>query len=81
MNAPPGLPAGIPAHWSPISPPVAVSNQAVPNGSVIVPAYKAPPMMLKPSLVPVGLTKSSPQLVPASGSYGRLMNGWLDELW
>ena len=77
LNAPPGLPAGIPAHLSPISPPVAVSNQAVPNGSVIVPAYRAPPMMLKPSLFPAGagLTKSSPQLVPASGTYGRLMNG------
>src|SRR5260370_31494339 len=58
------------------------STQPVPNGSVIVPADRAPPTMLHPSLVPVvGLTKFSKQAVPASSRYGRLMNGSLDEPW
>ena len=72
-------------HLSEISPPEGSLRSIQPvggNGSVIVLAYRSPPTMLHPSLVPVvGLTLSWPQFVPASSSYGRLMNGWLDELW
>src|SRR5215831_15892571 len=82
LNGPPA-PVGSPRHLSPISPPDTLSlgsNQPLPNGSVIVPAYSAPPMMLHPSLSPpgVGLTESLPHLfAPASGMYGRLMYGSL----
>src|SRR5215472_5063492 len=80
LKAPPGLPGRIPAHLSPISPPEPSFESIQPlggNGSVIVSAYSAPPKMLHPSLSPpgVGLTKSLPHAVPASGMYGRLVYG------
>src|SRR6266516_3414915 len=83
LNAPPGLPGGIPAHLSPTSANVPGSNQPVPNGSVSVPAYRAPPMILKPSLFPpgAGLTKSSAQFAPASCRYGRFMYGAREAPW
>src|SRR5690348_12378866 len=71
-------------HLLEISLPSVGSTQPVSgNGSVIVLAYRSPPTMLHPSLSPpgVGLTASLPHFVPASSSYGRLMNGWLDALW
>src|SRR5262249_52149210 len=70
LKAPPGLPAGIPAHLSPISLAPVGSNQPLPSGLVIVSAYSAPPTMLHPSLFPpgAGLTKSLAHLFgPASG--------------
>src|SRR5262249_58258985 len=86
LNGPPLAPAAIPAHLSPISPPDRLSpgsNQPSPNGSVIVPAYSAPPTMLHPSLFPpgAGLTASTAHFMPASIRYGRVVYGPFWELW
>src|SRR5262249_60479545 len=52
LKAPPGLPAGSPAHLSPISLAPLGSDQPLPSGLVIVSAYSAPPTSVHPSVLP-----------------------------
>src|ERR1019366_6750572 len=69
-------PDWIHAHLSPFSLPLLSVQPPAGNWSVTVSAYSWPSTIVTPSSVPAEppFTKFSPQLVPASRRYGRLVN-------
>ncbi len=71
---PPEVPGVIHAQTSPTSEPLELVQPPAGFWSVMVSLYSWPSTIVTPSSVPLLLTKSWPQEVPASVMYGRLVN-------